>query len=151
MPASTAPRNPIAEALRSRRAGSGGGGSHRHKCAPRGGQRNVQADYQEEYLAETETGTIASEDDAPSIALCRPITTSVKGGFSFRSRILSELPLTISSYFITVFPLVPTLGTRRSLTLLGSFHATSGIFCRIEKTSRRSYRTDGLVASFSRD
>lgn len=47
-------RNPILVSLGLRRAGTGGGGGHKSRNAPRGGQCNVQAKYLEEYLAETE-------------------------------------------------------------------------------------------------
>lgn len=105
--AASGPRNPIAEALRNRRAGSGGGGSHRHKCASRGGQRNIQADYRDEYFAEMED--ISVEEDGQLSALRRPLTTMVKGGLFLlcSSKIifvsLCTPLLTFPSCFVTVF------------------------------------------------
>ena len=67
-------RNPIMESWRLRRSGTGGGGGHKSRNAPRGGQRNVQADYLAEYLdevkaisSETENQQINDEEDGMTL------------------------------------------------------------------------------------
>lgn len=88
-------RNPVLESWRLRRAGTGGGGGHKSRNAPRGGQRNIQAGYLEEYFAEIEevgaemSGTtvdaIDSQEDnvAQPRALNRPFSKKVLGGVIF--------------------------------------------------------------------
>ena len=59
------PRNNSFEALRKRRAGTGGSGAMKSRNAPRGGQANQQRAYLDEYLDErADTDGYASADES---------------------------------------------------------------------------------------